>query len=66
MRHDGGTPLIAAAASTVPRAACVGGFHPPYNRQCGLRSPTDSRSFVNRLGRDRVKHDFADGGEQLP
>ena len=30
MSHGGGKPRTAEAAATVPRAACVGGLHPPY------------------------------------
>ena len=59
MRRGGGKPQIAEAASTVPRAACVGGLHPPY-RGSAVRatlarpqSMTGCRRSMERASRAR-------------
>ena len=61
MSHGGGKPRTAEAASTVPRAACVGGLHPPYEvLVSGLRSLGDRDGFhADAHGaREQVDHPF--------
>ena len=42
---------IAEAASTVPRAACVGGLHPPYGPACAEPRRAAGNGLTSREGR---------------
>jgi hypothetical protein len=69
MSDGGGRPRTAKAAPTVPRAACVGGLHPPGRRSRSmLRSlrtlpsatPSDDREELPRRA-SRSLHDLERG-----